>query len=74
MFYASIAFCFTGRKKDMAAKKSKKRIKAEGAKVRKEEAGERAKWGSPEDSMLEGKMDFGGLPDRDIKKNLGGCG
>jgi len=22
----------------------------------------------------EGRMDFGGLPDRDLKKNLGGCG
>ncbi|MDQ2657607.1 MAG: hypothetical protein M3Y60_09325 [Bacteroidota bacterium] len=22
----------------------------------------------------DGRMDFGGLPDRDLKKNLGGCG
>lgn len=58
----------------MAAKKPRKRIKAVGAKVRKEEAGQRDKSDSAEDSMSEGKLDFGGLPERDLKKNLGGCG
>lgn len=27
-----------------------------------------------EQNMEEGRMDFGGLPNRDLKKNLGGCG
>lgn len=58
----------------MAAKKPKRRIKAVGAKRSKEVAGQRDKGGSAEDSMSEGRMDFGGLPDRDLKKNLGGCG
>lgn len=26
------------------------------------------------DEQDDDKMDFGGLPDRDLKKNLGGCG
>ena len=72
MFCASIAFCFKGRR--MAAKKPKKRTKAVGAKLSKEEAGRGEKSDSAEDSMSEGKLDFGGLPDRDLKKNLGGCG
>ena len=28
----------------------------------------------PANDDEEHKMDFGGLPDRDLKKNLGGCG
>lgn len=27
-----------------------------------------------EQTAEDGRMDFGGLPNRDLKKNLGGCG
>lgn len=29
---------------------------------------------SPHKTEDAGRMDFGGLPNRDLKKNLGGCG
>ena len=45
----------------------------ERANVIKEEA-PRDKSASEEESIYGGKMDFGGLPDSDLKKNLGGCG
>ena len=73
MFCASIAFCFRAVY-IMAPKKSKKRIKAQRATVSKDEAGQSEKTGTAEENLSEGKMDFGGLPDRDLKKNLGGCG
>jgi hypothetical protein len=58
----------------MAAKKSKKRMKAEVAVPTKEDMGQRDKSVTEEDAMYGAKRGFGGLPDRDLKKNLGGCG
>ena len=34
----------------------------------------KSQMGEMAQSENEGRMDFGGLPDRDLKKNLGGCG
>ena len=56
----------------MKQEKSKKRKKSERQK-------DTAPPGNPnvgyqEDASENGRMDFGGLPNRDLKKNLGGCG
>ena len=54
----------------MAQKKSKKTKPS--PKVL--EAKGKSQEGEATERESEGRMDFGGLPDRDLKKNLGGCG
>ena len=39
-----------------------------------EKVAQKVEWKRVENTGSEGKMDFGGLPERDLKKNLGGCG
>lgn len=69
MIYISNVFLFK-RDKLLGAKKSKKQKPAAKRTIEKTKAEE------PEVPTIEDDngMGFGGLPDRDLKKNLGGCG
>lgn len=50
----------------------KLRKKKPGLKVSEEKG--KSQEGEVNQRESEGRMDFGGLPNRDLKKNLGGCG
>jgi hypothetical protein len=63
MFWQSFVF-----KRNMAKKKTKRRPTAGAEKKRK--PGD----APPRESEEDRPFDMGGLPNRDLKKNLGGCG
>ena len=67
-------YCVCSQHTTMAAKKSKSEVKAKGQTQEKPEPLQPEKSSAIEEQRDDEKLDFGGLPDRDLKKNLGGCG
>ena len=56
-------------------KKIKKKSKGDSGTIAPKKEEEKGHQRAPEERFLEEeRQDFGGLPDRDLKKNLGGCG
>jgi hypothetical protein len=58
----------------MRARKLKKHVKRKDKSNGKAESPPAEKSAVSEEDMDDAKLDFGVLPDRDLKKNLGGCG
>jgi hypothetical protein len=72
MIYLSIVFLFAAKLFTMGkAQRRKKNRDERSRKVEKPAQKENKRFSGPEES--DEKMDFGGLPARDLKKNLG-CG